>query len=71
MANEVKEAIMELIDTYGIHAVSLALMQATDDMAYRTAKNEQNVTLGKKWAACSDAAVIFEHAVLLQFGDNH
>lgn len=66
---EVYLVMKSLIENYGLHPVSLAMMQVIDDITYRAAHNEQNSRLAKKWAACADIAADFEKVVLLQFGE--
>jgi hypothetical protein len=58
-----------VVEAYGIHAVTLAIMKIIDRKAEHHAVTLTDITMARHWANCSDAAVALEAVTLREFGE--
>jgi hypothetical protein len=66
---ELRQMLDSIIEAYGFHSVTLALLKIIDDRAAKQAQTWQDATLAKHWANCSPEMIALEAKALKEFGE--
>jgi hypothetical protein len=66
---ELRQMLDSIIEAYGFHSVTFALMTSIDDKVIKVSQTWQDATIAKHWANCVPEIVALEAKALKEFGE--